>query len=105
MSSIAVDYEKLTREKARLVILQELAKQQSESLSSALLAPALRLNAIYQDRPWLNQQIEYLRNLGALTVIDIDEDIKLAALSDHGKRHLDREITIEGVARPRRPGI
>ncbi|ACM37171.1 hypothetical protein RvVAT039_04400 [Agrobacterium vitis] len=105
MNSIAVDYEKLTREKARLVILQELAKQTNESLSSPFFDGALRLSAIYQDLPWVNQQIEYLRNLSAVKVLDVDEDVKIATLTDHGKRHLDREITIQGVQRPRRPGI
>jgi len=103
--NIAVDYEKRSREKARLVILEELTKQPRESLSTEFFQPALHLAAVYQDAAWINQEIEYLRNMGAVTVLDVEEDFKIATITYHGKRHLDREITIAGVQRPKRQGV
>lgn len=103
--SIAVDYDRLTRERARLVILQELSKQATESLSSPFFDQALKLNAIMQDTLWVNQEINYLKTMGAVTVIDVGDDVLIARLTNHGRRHLDREITIPGVDRPRRPGM
>lgn len=96
------DLAKVIREEGRLIILRALAEQANESLSSSLLEPVLARFAIHQDRPWIHQQLEYLRNMDAITVVDAGS-VKIATLSEHGRRHVDRHIAIEGVKRPSRP--
>lgn len=97
------DLAKVIREEGRLIILRALAEQANESLSSSLLEPVLARFAIHQDRPWIHQQLEYLRNMDAITVVDAGS-VKIATLTELGRRHVDRHIAIEGVKRPSRPG-
>jgi len=97
------DYAKIRREEARLVILKALAEQTNETLSSSMLEPVLATFAIHEERPWIHQQLEYLKTMDAITVIEAGS-VKIATLTDHGRRHVDRHIAIEGVKRPSRPG-
>lgn len=99
--SIATDMDRIIREEARLIILKALAEQVNESLSSSLLEPVLAQFAIYQERPWIHQQMDYLRTMGAVTIVDAGS-VKIATLTDMGRRHLDRHVAIEGVKRPSR---
>lgn len=101
--SIDVDYNKIIREEARLIILKALAEQTNESLSSSLLEPVLARFAIHQERAWIHQQLEYLRTMDAVSIVDAGS-VKIATLTDHGRRHIDRHIAIEGVKRPSRVG-
>lgn len=103
MNTLGIDYASKIREEARLIILKALAEQTNESLSSSLLEPVLARFAIHQDRPWIHQQLDYLRNMDAVTVLDAGS-VKIATLTDLGHRHLDRHVVIEGVKRPSRPG-
>lgn len=97
------DYIKIRREEARLIILKALAEQTNETLSSSMLQPVLAMFAINEERAWIHQQLDWLANMEAITVIDAGS-VKIASLTDHGRRHLDRQIAIEGVKRPSRPG-
>jgi len=97
------DYLKIRREEARLIILKALAEQTNETLSSSMLEPVLATFAINEERPWIHQQLDWLQNMEAVTVVDAGT-VKIATLTDHGRRHLDRHIAIEGVKRPSRPG-
>ena len=101
--SLGIDYAQLQREEARLIILKELAEQKNESLSSSMMEPALTKFAIYQDRPWIHQQLGYLENMGAITLVDAGT-VKIASLTEAGHRHLRRQVFIEGVKRPSTPG-
>ncbi len=101
--SIGIDYMKIMREEARLVILRALAEQVNESLSSSMLEPVLANFGINQERPWVHQQIEYLETMGAVVVVSAGS-IKIASLTDLGRRHVDRQSAIEGVKRPSRVG-
>ena len=101
--SIDVDYNKIIREEARLIILKALAEQTNESLSSSLLEPVLARFAIHQERAWIHQQLEYLRTMDAVSIVDAGL-VTIATLTDHGRRHIDRHIAIEGVKRPSRVG-
>jgi len=101
--TLPVDMDRIIREEARLIVLKELAGQVNESLSSSMLEPVLETFGIYQDRPWIHQQIDYLRNMDAVSVVEAGS-VKVATLTELGRRHLDRRIAIEGVKRPARPG-
>ncbi|CAD7055391.1 hypothetical protein RHAB21_00708 [Pseudorhizobium halotolerans] len=103
MTDLGTDFARIVREEARLIILKALAEQTNESLSSSMLEQVLSRFAIHQERPWIHQQMEYLRTMEAITVVDAGT-VKIATLTDHGHRHLSRHIAIEGVKRPSRPG-
>ncbi len=98
-----INMDMLIREEARLIILKELGKQVNESLSSSLFEPVLAQFAIRVERPWIHGELEYLRVMGAITVTSVGS-VKIATLTDLGRRHLDRDVAIEGVKRPSRRG-
>ncbi|EXL08208.1 hypothetical protein BG46_01380 [Brucella anthropi] len=104
MNNLGIDYAKKIREDARLVILKALAEQINESLASNILQDlVLPRFAIRQDRAWVHTQLDFLANLGAITCT-AEGSVKVATLTTMGRRHLDRDIAIEGVTRPSRPG-
>ncbi|OCP17449.1 MULTISPECIES: hypothetical protein [unclassified Ensifer] len=103
MSGLDFDYSRIMREEARLIILRALSEQNNESLNSSMLEPVLARFAIIQDRPWIHGELEYLRNMGAVLVTEAGS-VKIATLTELGRRHVDRLVAIEGVKRPSRPG-
>lgn len=103
MSDLAIDYQEIMRQQARLIILKALGGQANESMNSSMLEDILPTFAIDQPRPWLHQQLEYLEMMGAVTLVSAGT-VKVATLTELGRRHLDRKTAIEGVKRPSRPG-
>ncbi|HAU74419.1 hypothetical protein ASD46_09480 [Rhizobium sp. Root491] len=99
MTGLGIDYAEMQREEARLIILKELSVQANESLSSSMMEPALRVFAIYQDRPWIHQQLDWMANMGAITVMNAGT-VKIATLLPAGWHHLRREHFIDGIKRP-----
>ena len=97
------DMAQLIREQARLVVLRALANQVDERLNSDLLLPQLDLFGIRKDRWWLHEEMRWLADMGAVTLLEAGS-ILVATLTEKGRRHLDRHIAIEGVQRPSRPG-
>jgi hypothetical protein len=93
----------IIREQARLIILKALAAEVTESLNSDLLVHQLHAFAIRKDRAWLHAELAWLKDMGAVTLIEMGS-IKVATLTAMGHRHLHREIAIEGIQRPSRPG-
>lgn len=98
-----LDYEQSMREQFRLVILKELATQANESLNSGLMEPLLQQFRIPHTRAWLHQQLRYLAEIEAVTLIEAGS-VLIATLTETGRRHLDRDIALEGVLRPSRAG-
>ena len=92
----------LIRQEARLILLKSLAQQVDETLNSSLLTEELRHYGIRRERAWVHGEIEYLRTMGAVTVLDAGS-VKIPTLTELGQRHLAREVAIEGVKRPSRP--
>lgn len=101
--SIDVDYQKIMREEARLIILRALADQANESLSSSMLEPVLSSFGINQPRAWIHQQMDYLATMDGVRITQMGS-VKIATLTELGRRHVDRLISIEGVKRPSRVG-
>lgn len=96
--------EEWLREEARLIILRLLAEETDETLNSNLIVRSLRERfAIRRERAWVHAELDYLAEMGAITVLPA-ETVKIATLTQRGHRHLAREITVEGVKRPSRPG-
>ncbi|MFN3440857.1 MAG: hypothetical protein ACK4Z3_00495 [Rhizobium rosettiformans] len=87
-------------EEARLAILKQLHKEDNHAISSARMQIYL-LNSLLIDKPreWVEQQFSYLRDMGAVSVIQADT-VKIARLTDRGEHHLKGFITIPGVLRP-----
>lgn len=103
MSNLGLDWEKVKRERGRLVILRALAEQVDGSLDSRTIEdfvlPPFNIN---EDRVWINEQLDYLGKRGAVIVTEAGS-VKIATLTKHGRRHLTRAVAIEGVLRPSEP--
>lgn len=99
-------YEDEIRANARLVILKALAAQVDERLHTGFIQKEL-LNKVGIDRPraWLHGELDWLAEMGAVTVLKPEgSSVWIATLTEKGARHLRRTITIEGIDRPSRPG-
>lgn len=97
------DMAQLMREQARLIVLRLLAQQIDETLNSDLILPEVQRFGIRRDRIWLHQEMRWLQEMGAVSLLEAGT-VLVATLSETGRRHLDRQIAIEGVQRPSRPG-
>lgn len=98
-----MDMDGIIREQARLIILRSLAGETDETLNSDLLVHHLRPFGIRKDRAWVHGELSWLKDMGAVTLIQAGS-VLVATLTEKGARHLAREIAIEGVQRPSRPG-
>ncbi|HWJ72395.1 MAG TPA: hypothetical protein VNX29_04435 [Kaistia sp.] len=98
------DFARLMREEARLIILKALAEQVNETLSSSLIVPTLETYGIFKERAWVHDELSWLAEAGAVTV-QVAGTVKIATLTDRGRRHLDRHFVIEGIKRPSRPEV
>lgn len=94
------DLDQVTRERARLAILAELARQLNASLVSDLIRAHLRVDiGVDKSLPWVHTELDYLAELGAVTITEAGR-YRIATLTDLGERHLRRAVALEGVARP-----
>jgi hypothetical protein len=100
---MGIDWVRIKRERARLVILKALAEQTNGTLESSMLEDILPTFAIREDRVWIHEQMEYLAAREAVTLTKAGT-VMIAVLTKRGRRHLDRDIDIEGVTRPSEPG-
>ncbi len=98
-----MNMQQIIREEARLRILEALSKEVAETLNSDMLARWLYTYGIRKPAAWVNEELRYLAEMGAISLVDVDGDL-IATLSDKGRRHLDRDLAIEGIDRPERPG-
>jgi DNA-binding transcriptional ArsR family regulator len=95
--------DRIMREEARLILLKALAAQIDERLNSELLRYELESFGISKTRAWVHDELSYLTEMGAVTVVDAGS-VRVATLTEKGAQHLKRQIVIEGVRRPSRPG-
>ncbi|MGZ9811270.1 VpaChn25_0724 family phage protein [Pseudoroseicyclus sp. H15] len=95
--------ETLIREQARLIVLKALAADPGETLNSDLLREELKPFGIRKDRAWLHLQLDWMAEVGVITLRQVGT-VKVATLAHDGARHLEREIAVEGIQRPSRPG-
>ncbi|MDQ2084658.1 hypothetical protein RA307_31140 [Xanthobacteraceae bacterium Astr-EGSB] len=95
--------DRIIREEARLIMLKALAAQDNESLTSELLRAELETFGISRSRAWVHDELAFMKEMGAITVLDAGS-VKVATLTEKGARHLKRQIAIEGIKRPSRPG-
>lgn len=101
--TLGIDWEKVRRERARLVILRALAEQVNGSLDSSVIEEQVfPLFSINEDRIWVHEQMEFLAKRGAVVLTEAGT-VRIATLTKHGRRHLTRDVVIEGVRRPSEP--
>ncbi len=103
LEELGIDWAKITRETGRLVMLKALAEQTNGTLDSSMIEMILPIFAIRKDRAWIHEQLEYLAERDAVTVTSAGT-VRIATLTKRGRRHLDRDIILEGVKRPSEPG-
>lgn len=84
---------------ARLMILQELARQTDGRSSDLVLTRVLDAYGVRRSRDWLRTQMRALAELDAIRVEEVGS-IFVASLRKLGRDHVDRRSVIEGVARP-----
>lgn len=97
--SLGIDYDRMQQEEARLIIMKELAIQPNESLSSSMMEPCLLAFGIYQDRPWIHQQLDHMALVGAVAVTTAGT-VRIATLTETGWRHLRGQAYLTGIKRP-----
>ncbi|WP_440410649.1 VpaChn25_0724 family phage protein [Neorhizobium petrolearium] len=102
MSNLGIDWAKVRRERARLIILKALAEQTNGTLDSSMIEEILAVFTIREERVWIHEQMEYLERREAVNLTSAGS-VKIATLTKVGRRHLDRDIAIEGVTRPSEP--
>lgn len=88
---------------ARLIMLRFLSEQQNRSLTStSLMLQMKEMFLIDKDRPWVEQQLAYLAEMGAVKITPAGT-VKIATLLRGGERHLSWAETIPGVLRSSEP--
>jgi hypothetical protein len=102
MSTLGIDWMKVRRERARLIILRALGEQANGTLDSSMIEEILALFTIREERVWVHEQLDYLERREAVNLITAGS-VRIATLTKIGRRHIDRDITIEGVTRPSEP--
>lgn len=104
MTSMGVDWDRIRRERGRLVILKALAEQTNGTLDSSMIEEIMPLFAIRESRQWIHEQMEYLAQHHAIQLTTAGT-VMIATLKTLGKRHLSRDDIIIGVTRPSEPGV
>lgn len=84
---------------ARLIILQELARQVDARLNDAALTRVLDVYGIRRPREWVRTQINQLAMLDAVHAAEIG-DLRVAELRRAGRDHVERRAVLDGVSRP-----
>lgn len=82
-----------------MAILKELAAQTDGRLNDLLLQRALDAYGFRRDRDWVKTQLQKLKALDAVTLIDAGP-IVIARIERVGRDHLDERSVLSGVARP-----
>lgn len=93
----------LIRQEARLTILRALDEQSDGRLNSELLRVTLEQFGITKSRDWVHDELNWLQEMGAVTVIAAGT-VRVATLTSKGADHVQRRTVIEGVKRPSRGG-
>jgi hypothetical protein len=98
-----MNLDQFMREEARLIILRALEEQPDGRLNSELLRLTLDRFGITKSRDWVHDEINWLREMGAVTVV-VANTVRVASLTTKGADHVQRRLVIEGVKRPSREG-
>lgn len=95
-----MSYEERLVADARLIILRALYGQTDYRLNEVILESELDRFGHRRSRQWVRTQLEALRELGAITVMEATPTIKVGCLTKLGVAHVERRQVIDGIARP-----
>jgi hypothetical protein len=84
---------------ARLLILQELARQNDARLNEMTLTQVLDTMGIYRSRDWVRSQLRALADLDAVKVVEVGT-VMVATLTRVGRDHVERRALLSGISRP-----
>ena len=93
------DYQERVAKEAWLIILKELAIENSYSMNETLIMELLETFGINRDRTWVRKQLKALEALDAVTTRQAGT-VMIAEITRKGLDHVRRKITIEGIPRP-----
>ena len=96
-----MSWQQIEREHARLVILRALEQQPDGRLNSEMLRETLEAFAITKTRDWVHEELRWLADIGAVTVLDVGT-VRVATITTKGQDHVSRRIVLEGVKKPSR---
>lgn len=89
----------LIAQDARLIILQELARQNDARLNEMSLTHVLDAMGITRSRDWVRTQLNALADLDAVKLAGFGT-VTIAELTRHGRDHVERRAMLSGVSRP-----
>jgi len=87
----------------RLVILRLLKEATGYRLNDRVLQIGLGQVGHHASLDAIGADLEHLRDVGAVTMATIVDNVPVATLTDKGLDHVERRISLPGVKRPR-PG-
>lgn len=93
------DLKEIIAQDARLVILQELARQNDARLNEMSLTHVLDAMGIYRSRDWVRSQLRALADLDAVKLVEAGS-VMVATLTRTGRDHVERRALLSGVSRP-----
>lgn len=97
-------YETQWQQDARLAMLAELARQRDETLNSLNLARVVEALGIRRPREWVETQLTFLEQMGAIELRTSDLPglgaVVVATLLRAGRDHVERRAPIAGVSWP-----
>lgn len=89
-------------QEARLIILEELAKEHNNAISAERMRIHLLSRLlINKPREWVEIQFDFLESVDAVRLVQADK-VKIAQLTERGELHLSRTINLPGIMRPDR---
>jgi hypothetical protein len=88
---------------ARLIVLQELARQIDGRLNELSIGRTLDVYGIRRDRDWVKTQLRKLEALGAVELQNVGT-VLVAVITRDGRDHVEERALLEGVARPSEGG-
>lgn len=90
-------------QETRLIMLRELAGQVNGRITSSSMADELReVWGVDRERQWVEGEFAWLEEAGAITVVPAGS-VKIACITEKGRRHLRFTIAIPGIRRPSEP--
>lgn len=98
------DMDRIIREEARLIILRTLSGEAAGQLNSELLRQNLVTFGINRTREWVQAEMRWLEQLGAIEVAEA-ASVLVGQLTQRGLDHVERRAFLDGVKHPSLPRV
>ncbi|WFE92292.1 hypothetical protein K1718_13280 [Roseibium porphyridii] len=94
-----MSYHDVVAEDCRLIILNELSKENDSRLNETILTKVLENFGHLKTRDYVRTQLRKLEDLGAIGIKQVGT-VQVAELRQPGLDHVERRSYLEGVGRP-----